>query len=47
MLIISFYKAGIFDPLIAFVKLVYKFTKEQLTLLKDFFIKLAGSDWNE
>lgn len=47
MLIISFYKAGLFDPLIAFVKLVFKFIKEQLVLLKDFFIKLAGSDWNE
>lgn len=47
MLIISFYKAGLFDPIITFVKIVYKFIKEQLTLLKDFFIKLSGSDWNE
>ncbi len=47
MLIISFYKAGLFDPIISFIKLVFKFIKEQLILLKDFFIKLAGSDWNE
>ncbi len=47
MLIISFYKAGLFDPIITFIKLVFKFIKEQLVLLKDFFIKLAGSEWNE
>ena len=47
MLIISFYKAGLFDGLIHFVKLVYKLIKEQLIILKNFFIKLTGSDWNE
>ena len=47
MLIISFYKAGLFDGLINFVKLVYKLIKEQLIVLKNFFIKLTGSDWNE
>lgn len=47
MIAISFYKAGIFDGLIRLVKLVFKFIKEQLILLKNFFLKLTGSDWNE
>ncbi len=47
MIAISFYKAGIFDGLIRVVKLVFKFIKEQLILLKNFFLKLTGSDWNE
>lgn len=44
---ISFYKAGLFDGLISFVKQLLKFIKEQIIMLKNFFIKLAGSDWNE
>lgn len=47
MIAISFYKAGLFDGLIRLVKLVFKFIKEQLILLKNFFLKLTGSDWNE
>ena len=47
MIVISFHKAGLFDGLVNFVKLVLKFIKEQLIILKNFFIKLTGSDWNE
>jgi len=47
MLGVSFYKAGVFDGIISFVKLVIKFIKEQIILLKNFFVKLTGSEWNE
>ena len=47
MLGVSFYKAGVFDGIISFVKLVIKFINEQIILLKNFFVKLTGSEWNE
>lgn len=45
--LISLYKARLFDGLINLIKCIFKFIKEQLILLKNFFLKLTGSDWNE
>ena len=47
MLIISFYKAGVFDAPIRLLKRIGGFIKEQCLLFKDFVINLMGSDWNE
>ena len=47
MLIISFYKAGVFDAPIRLLKRIGRFIKEQCLLFKDFVINLMGSDWNE
>lgn len=47
MLIISFYKAGVFDGLIRAVKRLGEFIKQQYMLFKAFLIKLTGSDEDE
>ncbi len=47
MIIISFYKAGIFDGLIRLLKNIWKSLREQCRLFKEFLINLMGSDWNE
>lgn len=47
MLIISFYKAGVFATPIRLLKKISKFIKEQCLLFKNFVINLMGSDWNE
>ncbi|MDD6483222.1 MAG: sporulation integral membrane protein YtvI [Clostridiales bacterium] len=44
---ISLYKAGMFDGILRGLKIFIIFTKEQCLLLKNFFIKLIRSDWNE
>lgn len=47
MLIISFYKAGVFDAPIRILKNIYNFIKEQFMLFKEFVKNLIRSDWNE
>ena len=47
MLIISIYKAGLFDGLINGVKIIAVFIKKQFLMLKNLFINFIGSDWNE
>lgn len=47
MLIISFYKAGVFDTPIRLLKSFCKLVKEQCILFKQFIINLMRSDWNE
>lgn len=47
MIVISFYKAGLFDGIIRLVKRIWKFIVEQCRLFKQFLINLMGSDWNE
>jgi sporulation integral membrane protein YtvI len=47
MLIISFYKGGVFDGLIRVVKRLGEFIKQQYMLFKAFLIKLTGSDEDE
>lgn len=47
MLIISFYKAGVFDGIIRLIKTVGAFVKQQYMLFKEFLIKLVGSEENE
>lgn len=47
MLIISFYKAGVFDAPICILKNIYNFIKEQFMLFKEFVKNLIRSDWNE
>jgi sporulation integral membrane protein YtvI len=47
MLIISFYKAGVFDGLIRVIKRLGEFIKQQYMLFKAFLIKLTGSDEDE
>ena len=47
MLIISFYKAGVFDAPIRLLKNIYNFIKEQFILFKEFVKNLIRSDWNE
>ena len=47
MLIISFYKAGIFDAPIRAVKNLGSLIKKQFVMFKNFLINLLESDWNE
>lgn len=47
MLIISFYKAGVFDAPIRLLKKMGKFIKEQYLSFKKFVGNLIGSEWNE
>lgn len=47
MLIISFYKAGVFDGLIRLIKRLGELIKQQYMLFKAFMIKLTGSDEDE
>lgn len=47
MVIISFYKSGIFETPIRIVKGIGRVIKEQCIQFKQFVINLMGSDWNE
>jgi sporulation integral membrane protein YtvI len=47
MIIISFYKAGLFEAPARFIKRIGKAVKEQCILFKQFVVNLIGSDWNE
>ncbi len=47
MIMISFYKAGIFDAPIRIIGHIGKVIKKQYILFKQFVINLMGSDWNE
>lgn len=47
MIIISLYKAHMFDGIISGLNTIYRFTKEQFILLKNFLMKLIGSEENE
>ncbi|MCI8521024.1 MAG: sporulation integral membrane protein YtvI [Clostridia bacterium] len=47
MMIISFYKAGVFDAPIRLLKSLARLIKEQFILFKQFVINLMRSDWNE
>lgn len=47
MLIISFYKAGIFDAPIRILKSIGTFIRKQFTTFKKFLINLMESDWDE
>lgn len=47
MLIISFYKAGIFDAPIRLLKTIGVTIKKQFILFKNFFVNLMESDWDE
>lgn len=47
MLVISFYKAGIFDAPIRIIKSTGMFIKKQLIMFKNFLINLMESDWDE
>ncbi len=47
MLIISFYKAGIFDAPIRALKTAFEFIKKQFVMFKAFLKNLMESDWNE
>lgn len=47
MLVISFYKAGVFDVPIRLLKSLMRLIKEQFLLFKQFIINLMRSDWNE
>ena len=47
MLIISFYKAGLFDAPIRLFKTLYHMIKNQFTAFKNFFVNLLESDWDE
>lgn len=47
MIIISFYKAGLFDGLIRIIKNTWNFIKRQFELFREFLTNLMRSDWNE
>ncbi|MGN0150298.1 MAG: sporulation integral membrane protein YtvI [Clostridia bacterium] len=47
MLIISFYKAGLFDAPIRLLKTLYHMIKNQFIAFKNFFVNLLESDWDE
>lgn len=47
MIIISFYKAGVFDTPIRFFKDLWRFIKKQCRAFKNFVFNLMESDWNE
>lgn len=47
MIIISFYKAGIFDAPIRLLKSLGAMIKKQFILFKKFFVNLMESDWDE
>ena len=47
MLVISFYKAGIFDTPIRILKKTGMFIKKQLVMFKNFLVNLMESDWDE
>lgn len=47
MLVISFYKAGVFDMPIRLLKSLWHFIKRQFMQFKQFIINLMRSDWNE
>lgn len=47
MLIISFYKAGVFDAPIRLVKSTGRLIKKQFIMFKNFLVNLMESDWNE
>lgn len=47
MLIISFYKAGVFDAPIRILKSIGTFIKKQCLTFKNFLVNLMESDWDE
>ncbi|MGN0108008.1 MAG: sporulation integral membrane protein YtvI [Hominilimicola sp.] len=47
MLIISFYKAGVFDAPIRILKSIGTFIKKQCITFKNFLVNLMESDWDE
>ncbi len=47
IIIISFYRAGVFDPIIRFIKMLWDFIKRQCRMFKKFFIRIMESDWDE
>ncbi|MCD8180079.1 MAG: sporulation integral membrane protein YtvI [Firmicutes bacterium] len=47
VLIISFYKAGVFDWLINLLKSMGSFIKKQFLMFKKFLVELMESDWDE
>ena len=47
MLIISFYKAGVFDAPIRLLKSIGTFIKKQCLTFKNFLVNLMESDWDE
>ncbi len=47
MLIVSFYKAGIFDAPIRLLKSIGVTIRKQFILFKNFFVNLMESDWDE
>ena len=47
MIIVSFYKAGVFDEFIRFVKDLWRLIIKQIRQIKKFIFKVMESDWND